>query len=133
MRLCVLGLNDSWLPRAIFSSSSVDHSKQFQTWSYQSDRPLSLLKLRQKLSQLPVTVLRAKGVLFTLEHPKERVILQQVGPRVNLEMGDPWNNTNPCSQLVLIGLEGSLNIAQLQHDFDSCLIPTVTAYLPTPC
>jgi G3E family GTPase len=129
----LLGLNDSWLPHTTFSTSSVDHSKQFQTWSYQSDRPLSLLKLRQKLSQLPVTVLRAKGVLFANEHPKERVILQQVGPRINLEIGDPWDDTNPCSQLVLIGLEGSLKIAQLQHDFDSCLIPTSTASLPMSC
>jgi G3E family GTPase len=129
----LLGLNNSWLPHTTFANSSVDHSKQFQTWSYQSDRSFSLLKLRQKLSQLPVTVLRAKGVLFANEHPKERVILQQVGPRINLEIGDPWDNTNPCNQLVLIGLEGSLNIAQLQHNFDNCLIPTATAYLATSC
>lgn len=122
----LLGFNDSCISNFPTSDLATENSAQFQSWIYQSDLPFSLIKLRQKLSQLPVTVLRAKGVLFSTEHPKQRVILQQVGPRVTLERGNTWDDANPCSQLVLIGLGGSLNIAQLQHDFDSCLMLTAT-------
>src|SRR5208283_1927848 len=37
------------------------HSKVFSTWSYETDQPLALEALREKLRKLPGTVYRAKG------------------------------------------------------------------------
>lgn len=119
----LLGFNDSRISNSPASNLALVNSTQFQSWSYQSSSPFNLTKLRKQLSQLPIAVLRAKGVLFTVEHPEERVILQQVGPRITLEIGKTWDNTFPCSQLVLIGTGESLDTAKLQNDFDNCLMP----------
>jgi G3E family GTPase len=119
----LLGFSNSLSSHSTSSNFTSNHSIQFQSWSYQSSSPFNLTKLRKQLSQLPSAVLRAKGILFTVEHPEERVILQQVGPRITLEIGKTWDNTFTCSQLVLIGTGESLDTAKLQDDFDNCLMP----------
>ncbi|WP_017721796.1 CobW family GTP-binding protein [Kamptonema formosum] len=118
----LLGFSDSFPTRSTSSNLERDHSAQFQTWSYQSDLPFNLHKLRKQLSELPAGVFRAKGILFTVDRPEERVIVQQVGPRITLEIGETWGEEPRFSQLVLIGVGGSLDTGMLQHYFDSCLM-----------
>jgi G3E family GTPase len=122
----LLGINDSRLFRPALASLDVDHSSQFQTWSFQSERPFLLHKLKKFLSELPVSVLRAKGILFTVEHANQRVIFQLAGVRLTLEMGESFGNTACSSQLVLIATAGSLNKTLLQQQFEDCLIPETT-------
>ncbi len=98
-----------------------NHHDLFDSWSFVSDRPFSLSALQKQLSQLPTSVLRAKGVLMTTELPDEKIILQQVGIRSNFTHGGAWARQTRRSQLVLIGLVGSLDKPQLQYSFECCL------------
>ena len=122
----LLGFHDARAFRPAFAPIEIEHSSQFQTWSFQSERPFVLQKLKKQLSELPTTVLRVKGILFSVEHPEQRVILQQVGVRVTLETGESWGNTAGFSQLVLIAIAGTLNKTVLQQYFENCLIPETT-------
>jgi G3E family GTPase len=75
----LLGFRDSFPLRSVSSQLKSNPSDKFHTWSYQSDRPFQLLTLGKILGKLPVTVLRAKGILSTVEYPDRGVILQQAG------------------------------------------------------
>lgn len=110
----LLGCNDSSISNLSVSNSALDRSSQFFTWSYQSDRPFHLVALRKELGKLPVTVLRSKGILLTVEYPEQPVILQQVGPRITLEIGEKWGNISPYTKLVFISAE-SIDTNRLQH------------------
>ena len=68
-----------------------DHSQVFRTWSYETDEPLSLEALRESAGKLPASVYRCKGVVHTVEEPDRRAILQVVGKRVDIAVGDEWN------------------------------------------
>src|SRR5271169_3279106 len=46
-----------------------DHSKVFSTWSYETEQPLALESLREKLRKLPGSVYRAKGVVYSTDVP----------------------------------------------------------------
>ena len=59
-----------------------DHNHSFSTWSFESDRPLSLEALRTAASKLPASFYRAKGVVYTSDAPERRAVLQVVGKRV---------------------------------------------------
>ncbi|CCI19535.1 hypothetical protein MICAF_5140003 [Microcystis aeruginosa PCC 9807] len=116
----LLGFRDSFPVRSVSSQLKSNPSDNFHTWSYESVRPFQLLTLGKILGKLPVTVLRAKGILSTVEYPNRRVILQQVGPRITLEIGEEWGNNPPFTQLVLISTE-TINTNILQNQLDSCL------------
>ncbi len=116
----LLGFRDSFPVHSVSSQLKSNHSDNFHTWSYESVRPFQLLTLGKILGKLPVTVWRAKGFLSTVEHPNRRVILQQVGPRITLEIGEEWGNNPPFTQLVLISTE-AINTNILQQQLDSCL------------
>jgi G3E family GTPase len=116
----LLGFRDSFPVRSVSSQLKSNHSDNFHTWSYESVRPFQLLTLGKILGKLPVTVWRAKGILSTVEHPNRGVILQQVGPRITLEIGEEWGNNPPFTQLVLISTE-AINTKILQQQLDSCL------------
>src|SRR5262245_24491813 len=65
-----------------------DHAQTFDTWSWETDRPLILEALREAASRLPVHVYRAKGVIFTPDAPKRRAVLQVVGKRLGISLQD---------------------------------------------
>ncbi len=100
-----------------------EHTREhpFATWSWTSDRPLSLPKLRSALEQLPETVYRCKGVIYLEEIPVVRYILQMVGKRYHLEESGPWGDETPRSEIVLIGGTDGIDGAALQRTFDGCV------------
>ena len=98
-----------------------DHSKAFSTWSYESDRPLSLEALREAASRLPVAVYRAKGVIYTADAPERRAVLQVVGRRVDISLGDEWRGRQPRTQIVAIGAPGAIDQEALRDKFELCL------------
>jgi G3E family GTPase len=91
----------------------------FQTWSYETDRPLSLEALRQMVRrQLPASVYRCKGIVFAADSPGERLALQVVGRRAEiLELGG-WGGRTPRTQIVAIG--AAIDAQQLSDQFDAC-------------
>jgi G3E family GTPase len=99
-----------------------DHSKAFSTWSYETDRPLSLEALRGAASRLPVAIYRAKGVIYTADAPQRRAVLQVVGRRVDISLGDEWGERPPRTRIVAIGAPGAIdNKEALRDKFDVCL------------
>jgi len=98
-----------------------DHSEVFSTWSYETDRPLTLDTLREKLRKLPGAVYRAKGVIFTSEAPRHRAVLQVVGRRVDISLQDEWGQRTPRTQIVAIGAAGRIDASLLERTFASCI------------
>ena len=99
-----------------------DHGGQFATWSYESDRPLSLEALNEMIrNELPGTVYRCKGLIHVSEIPDERVILQVVGRRAEVATGGDWGDQPPRTRIVAIGAPEGFDPDELQRRFDGCL------------
>lgn len=92
-----------------------DHAAHpaFETWSWSGDAPLSGTALVDVLEALPDGIVRAKGLLHLREDPGHRYVLQLVGRRYSIEADRPWGDAAPGSQLVVIGLPGSVDAAAL--------------------
>lgn len=97
-----------------------DHAQIFSTWSYETNEPLSLQALRETARKLPASVYRCKGIVRTVEEPDRRIILQIVGKRVDVAVGDEWNGRAPRTRLVAIGLHDGVDGDALREVFDSC-------------
>jgi len=98
-----------------------DHSKVFSTWSYETDQPLALDALREKLRKLPGSIYRAKGFVYTTDAPHRRAVLHVVGRRVDMSLQDEWGQRAPRTQIVAIGAEGSIDATLLEQTFASCI------------
>ncbi len=97
-----------------------DHSQVFRTWSYETDEPLSLEALREAARKLPASIYRCKGVVHASEEPDRRVILQVVGKRVDIAVGDEWNGGAPRTRIIAIGAHDGVDGAALHQVFDRC-------------
>ena len=103
-----------------------DHGQTFSTWSYQTDQPLSLDALNEMVKKkLPGNIYRCKGVVYTAENPERRAVLQVVGRRADVTLGEAWGETTPRTQIVAIGAPGSINEAKLTVLFADCVLKTV--------
>lgn len=100
-----------------------DHAKAFGTWSYETDRPLSLETLREAASKLPANIYRAKGVIYAVDDPERRAVLQVVGRRVDIAVADEWGARAPHTQIVAIGAAGAMEREALQAAIERCLAP----------
>jgi len=104
-----------------------DHSKIFSTWSYETDQPLTLEALRERLRKLPGTVYRAKGVVYSTDAPQRRAVLQVVGRRVDISLQEEWGQRVPRTQIVAIGAAGSIDTSLLETTFASCISPAAAS------
>jgi len=85
--------------------------EMFETWSYESEQPFSVEALRDMVRrELPASIYRCKGIVFSDEFPEKRFALQAVGRRVEIMELDEWGERTPQSRLVAIG-----------STFDACL------------
>ncbi len=98
-----------------------DHGAEFATWSYVSDRPFTLGAFRQVILNLPPTIFRGKGFVYLAEVPQRKAMLQLVGVRVHVTVGEPWGDEMPQTRMVFIGLPDGIDEATLQAKFDRCL------------
>lgn len=97
-----------------------DHSATFSTWSYVTDRPLSLAALRETARKLPGNIYRAKGVVHTSAAPGRRAVLQVVGKRVDITLENEWGDRTPRTQIVVIGARGTVDGQRLREELDHC-------------
>jgi G3E family GTPase len=97
-----------------------DHGAAFSSWSYTSTQPLGLKALRKVVLNLPAGVFRAKGLIYLADIPDRRAVLQAVGPRVSVTLGEAWGEESPRTQLVFLSTPGDLDDAELQAAFDGC-------------
>lgn len=96
------------------------HDLVFATWSFTSDVPLQPDRVRAALDALPVGIYRAKGILSIQGEPNRRVIVQVVGRRVEVELGDYWGDSPKRSQLVTIGLRDGVDPEALEASLRAC-------------
>ena len=91
----------------------------FKTWCYESNLPVSLDSLRELVRRdLPASVFRCKGIVFTKDAPDRRIALQVVGRRVEISKLDAWGTRTPRSRIVAIGT--SIDAEDLRSKFDRC-------------
>lgn len=98
-----------------------DHSTEFSSWSYEADRPFAFKPLQQALKHLPMSIFRAKGIIWLAEVAGRSGVLQVSGIRVMLSLSQPWNDLPPRTRLVMIGKPGEIDAAELTRRFDACL------------
>jgi G3E family GTPase len=104
------------------------HGQMFDTWSYESERPFSLQALREMVRKdLPASIYRCKGIVFTAESPEKRLAIQSVGRRTEISELDKWGDRAPRSQIVAIGAPNSIDAAELTKQFEACAARTEKA------
>jgi len=97
--------------------------EMFKTWSFESELPLSLPRLREMVKkELPASIYRCKGVFFTEESPDKRTALQIVGRRTEINELDDWGERSPHTRIVAIGSSKEMDPDSLTGLFESCII-----------
>ncbi|GAA6160322.1 MULTISPECIES: CobW family GTP-binding protein [Ruegeria] len=92
----------------------------FETISVETNDALDEKALQQFFSDLPDTILRAKGFVFIAQKPDQRLIFQRVGSRWSMREGDCWTETGPHTRLVFIGPKGQVYGDALRGGVLSC-------------
>jgi G3E family GTPase len=85
----------------------------FESWSWTGAAPVSGAGLVEEIGALPDGIVRAKGLLHLREDPDNRYVLQVIGCRFSIDADRPWGDAVPASQIVVIGLPGSVDGAAL--------------------
>ena len=73
------------------------------------------------MRKLPGTVYRAKGVIYSIDVPQRRAVLQVTGRRVDISI--QGGGRPPRKQIVAIGAAGSIDADLLEKTFASCISP----------
>jgi G3E family GTPase len=94
----------------------------FETWSFDTDEPLSLERLKQMVRrELPASVYRCKGIIYAADNPGKRVTLQIVGRRTEISVLDDWGERIPRTKIVAIGSSDDINPDLLTALFENCM------------
>jgi len=97
-------------------------SEMYDTWSYETDQPFSMEALREMVRrELPASIYRCKGIVFTSGSPEKRYALQVVGRRTEIQELDEWGDRAQFTQIVAIGESGGFDAQELNKKFDACL------------
>ncbi len=104
-----------------------DHTLVFNTWHYKADEPLVYEALCDAVDALPTTIYRAKGIVYLKEAPDRKALMQVVGRRATLTIGEPWQTQKPRTQIVVIGSYGGVDGEALRKLFDACRVSAVEA------
>jgi G3E family GTPase len=103
-----------------------DHGAAFSTWSFETDRPVSLDALREIMRrELPAAIYRCKGIIHTAEAPETRAVLQVVGRRTEVSFAGVWGDEVPRTRIIAIGAPGALDATGLDKLFERCLVTAV--------
>jgi G3E family GTPase len=90
-------------PEQLRGHEGAEHEHAYRTWSFTCDEPLTLERLRDVATDLPPTVFRAKGLVHLRERPEHICVLQVVGRRARIDLGEPWGDRHPRTELVFLG------------------------------
>jgi len=105
------------------------HDHGFESWSYESDAPLSLEALRDTIKRLPGSIFRCKGIVHTTEDSTPFVI-QSVGRRSTFTQTAPDGPQDGVSRIVVIGAAGTVDADDLRRRFDDCIATRESASQP---
>lgn len=104
----ILGLGGTQLAPGAHPAAGHD-AESFESLTLECTAPVPMARLHALLAALPRTVLRVKGVIFVEEKPEHRCILQATARRATLSVGSPWALEPAITQIVFIGLKGSID------------------------
>lgn len=76
--------------------------------------------------ELPGSIYRCKGVVYAAEKPEQRAILQVVGRRSDISLGEAWDGDQPLTQIVAIGAPGGIDPDDLRSKFEACIVKRET-------
>lgn len=101
--------------------SHEDHGRCFETWTYETDIPLDIDALKEMVKRkLLGSVYRCKGFVQTTQEPGKRTIVQCVGRRTDVTLGEDWRDTPARTRIVAIGAPAAMAADTLQELFDGC-------------
>jgi G3E family GTPase len=99
-----------------------DHAVDFDRWTYESTEPLSLAALKRMVRlELPGSVFRLKGFVYTSDDPEHRYVVHTVGRRSEVRRHDPWADRPPATRLVAIAAADQLDQQWLRVAIDRCI------------
>ncbi|MGF1504744.1 MAG: GTP-binding protein, partial [Anaerolineae bacterium] len=81
--------------------------------------PFDFKAFREAILALPISIYRAKGIVFFEQYGEIPFEMHMVGKRAMLSMRKDWTGPVPISQLVAIGELGALDANRLQALFES--------------
>jgi G3E family GTPase len=94
---------------------------RFETHSWTSDQPVSLLRLQAAIGQLAPKLARAKGLFETIEQPGRQMLFQLAGGRATLAPIDTAAVGAPRTRMVFIAEIGVLSTAEISKVMDVCI------------
>jgi len=94
---------------------------RFETFSWTSERPVSLPRLQQAIGRLAPKLARAKGLFETVEQPGRLTVFQLAGGRATLAPGEPLPTGAPRVRIVFIAEIGVLTRAEIDGIMQGCV------------
>jgi G3E family GTPase len=88
----------------------------YTSWSGQTRSLVDLQAMLRFLACLDDEVIRAKGILRTVDDPQRRTVVQQVGRQLDVADGGEWDDDDDLSQLVLIAPGAAESLQGLPQD-----------------
>ncbi|WP_119967890.1 CobW family GTP-binding protein [Shewanella japonica] len=99
-------------PQQSVNSKSLKHD--FETFCFETDKPINMQKLHPLLEQLSLYIYRMKGILNLVERTDRQCVFQCTGQRATLTVGDEWKlGEGKLSRLVFIAPKGKLDQVHL--------------------
>ncbi len=102
-----------------------DTRPAFDTWSFETDHPLSLEALEEAARRLPGGVFRCKGIVYLAAEPERPAVLQVVCRRVEVTRLSGWDGQRPATRIVTISAPGSVDRDELWRRFAGCVAEPV--------
>jgi G3E family GTPase len=99
-----------------------DGAHGFRSFTYRTQQMLSLSALRETSTELPPSVFRVKGFVFLDAKPEYKTVLQIVGRRARIDLGQRWGDEQPETVLVFVGAGAGFDEAQIRGRFDACRV-----------
>ena len=96
---------------------------RFETLSWTSDQPVSLVSLQRAIGHLAPKLARAKGFFEAAEQPGRPMLFQLAGGRATLAQAAPAPPGSPCVRIVFIAEIGAVSAAQIAAVMNECKVP----------
>ena len=94
---------------------------RFETLSWMSEQPLSLLRFQHAIGQLAPKLARAKGLFEPVEQPGKLMVFQFAGGRATLAPGGIRTTGTPRTRIVFVAELGVLSRAEIDEIMKGCV------------
>ena len=94
---------------------------RFETLSWTSERPVSLLRMQQAIGRLAPKLARAKGLFETVEQPGRLTVFQFAGGRATLAPGGTPTAGVPRARIVFVAEIGVLSRTEIDSIMEGCI------------